>query len=230
MSVQRVVPGHAGAETDRWRFPDVAGPTVGRAGAVTRPPTVEEIERIQQAARDEGLREGQREGFEKGYGEGLDVGRKQGEGEVRRQAEQLRALLASLAEPVAAIDGATEQELAELALALARQVIRRELQAQPGEVVGVIREALGMLPLSAREIRLRLHPDDAVFVRDTLGEPEGRWTIEEDPGVSRGGCVLRTSQSRVDATVEHRIAALAADLLGDGRRDPDDPAGEGDTP
>ncbi len=229
MSLQKVLPGDdaSRSETDRWRLPDVDAPPATRAamGPARRPPTVDEIERIQAQAREEGITEGRREGFEKAYGEGLAQGRAHGEGEVRERAARLQALLSALAAPAAEVDDATEHELAELTLALARQVIRRELQSQPGEIVGVIREAVALLPLSAREIRVRLHPEDAAFVRETLGEPEGRWSIEEDPGVSRGGCLLRTLQSRVDATVEHRIAALAAELLGDARRAEDDTTG-----
>lgn len=229
MSLQRVLPGDDSArpETDRWRLPDVDAPRGARPapGSTRRPPTVEEIERIHQQAREEGFEAGRREGYEKAYGEGLEQGRAQGEGEMRERAARLDALLSALAQPAAEVDEATEHELAELALALARQVIRRELQAQPGEIVGVIREAVALLPLSAREIRVRLHPEDAAFVRETLGETDGRWSVEEDPAITRGGCLLRTLQSRIDATIEHRVAALAAELLGDARR-----AGEDDAP
>jgi len=44
---------------------------------------------------------------------------------------------------------------------MVRQLIRREVKLDPGQIVGVVREALGILPISARNIRVVLHPEDA---------------------------------------------------------------------
>lgn len=216
MTVQRLI--EPGVDADRWRLPEVTDPAAVAVGAPVRPPTAEEIEGIRARAADEGYREGQRAGYEAGYGEGIEQGRQQGDRMARERSERLRFLLDALAEPASEIDNATERELVELTLSLARQVIRRELHTQPGEVVGIVREALALLPLAARDVRVALHPEDVVLVRETLGEPEGRWRLEEDPRVSRGGCLVSTPQSRIDATVEHRIALLAAELLGDDRQ------------
>ncbi|MFB4204189.1 MULTISPECIES: flagellar assembly protein FliH [Arhodomonas] len=216
-----------------WEIPDMAG---NRRDEATEPapemPSVEEIERMQAEARAEAAREGRREGYEKGFAEGRQAGLDQGQAEIKRRAGELQALLDSLQAPAAEMDAEVEQGLAELALAVARQVIRREIVTQHGEIVGVVREAVAELPLDNREVRLRVHPDDAAVLRDA--GVEGEWRIVEDPSVNRGGCLVDSGASHVDARLETRIANVAASLLGDGR-DGDtaaeggaDPAGEAD--
>ena len=199
-------------------------PAMGAAGAPVA--SVAELEALQQAAYREGFEQGRKEGRQTGHAEGLAAGRSHGEQEGRESARRMAALLDSLAEPAGELDGAVEQELAALTLMLAQQVIRRELQTQPGEIVPVIREAVALLPFSARDVRVRVHPDDARFLRDVLGEDdESRsWRLVEDPGASRGGCLVATQSSHIDATLEHRLTVLATDWLGDDRR----PAGPED--
>lgn len=216
MTVQRLI--EPVGDANRWDLPDVQAPKAPGPAHAAQPPSAVEVEAIQARARREGHAEGRRAGYEAGYGEGIEQGRQQGEQAARERVARIQGLLDALAEPVAEIDDDTERELVELTLSLARQVIRRELRTQPGEVVGILREALALLPMAARDVRVSLHPEDVELVREIMGEPEGRWRLEEDPRISRGGCLVSTPQSRIDATVEHRIALLAADLLGDERQ------------
>ena len=51
-----------------------------------------------------------------------------------------------------------ERELLTLAMALARQIVRRELKTDPTQIIGIIREAIAALPVAAREVRVHLHP------------------------------------------------------------------------
>jgi len=106
-----------------------------------------------------------------------------------------------------------------LGLAIVRQLVRREVKTDPGQIVGVVREALGILPVASRNVRVVLNPDDAALVREVyaLSEGELSWKIVEDPVVARGGCRVLTETSQVDATLESRLAALIAPLLAAGR-------------
>ena len=104
-------------------------------------------------------------------------------------------------------------------------MIRRELKISPGEVVAVVKEALSLLPVTAGDVRLELHPDDAALVRNALLSADGDppWQIVEDPLLSRGGCRVLTNTSRIDATVENRINAAIAAVMG-GEREVDQPS------
>ncbi len=207
----RILRGPQAAACRPWPLPEV-GPAAG--GGLT----VAELERLQ------------RQAYEEAYAQGLEEGRRRGLEEVQAQAQQLRTLLQALARPLEQVDEEVEQELAQLALAVARLVVRRELATHPGEVVAAIREALGALPAGSRRVRVCLHPEDAALVRRVLAETgeDGAWRVVEDPALSRGGCRVLTETSHIDATVERRLQAIAAQVLGGGREE--DASPDGDTP
>ncbi len=189
---------------EAWHVPEVREPS--DAGS---PMTARQLEEIQEQARKEGFEQGLREGREAGVQA------------FREGAQRLEQLMVALDRPFEELDEAVEAQLAELAMIVARQLVRRELRADPGQVIGVVREALGALPLAARNVRLSLHPDDAVLVREALSLQDHDSAIEvvEDPVMSRGGCRVLTESSQIDATVESRLNAIIANTLGGMRRD-----------
>ena len=110
-----------------------------------------------------------------------------------------------------------------LAIAVAGQLIRRELKQDPGEIVAVVREAIAALPSNSRRVQIALHPEDAQLVRERLALAESdqrAWGVAEDPTLTRGGCRVTTEHSRIDASVEKRLAAVIARMMG-GEREND---------
>ena len=103
---------------------------------------------------------------------------------------------------------------------ITRQLFRRELKTDPGHVIGVVREAIGMLPIANRDVRVHLHPEDASLVRESLSDVEGEhaWSIVEDPLISRGGCKVTAENSQVDAQAESRLNELINRVAGDERQ------------
>jgi flagellar assembly protein FliH len=112
-----------------------------------------------------------------------------------------------------------EQQLAALALIIARQLVRRELQLDPAQVIAVIRETVALLPVAARDVRVHLHPQDAAVVRERLATPasDRAWSLVEDPVMARGGCRVTTDTASIDARLETRINAVAVAVLGEER-------------
>ena len=145
--------------------------------------------------------------------------------EVGEHIRYLQSLMTTLAMPLLDLDKQVVDELVDLSMAVARQMIRRELKISPGEIVAVVKEALSLLPVTAGDVRLELHPEDASLVRSALLSADGDppWEIVEDPLLSRGGCRVSTNTSRIDATVENRINAAIAAVMG-GERGVDQPS------
>ena len=196
--------GKAGALADArvWSAPDV-----GEAANTRDMPTVS------------GLVDLQAEAYEEAFEQGLAEGREAGRAQVRVQVEQLAGMFYDLAKPFEELDAQVERELLTLAMALARQIVRRELKADPTQIIGIIREAIAALPVAARDVRVHLHPEDAAVVRQNLAptESERAWQIVEDPVMARGGCQVTTATSRVDARLETRLGAILSELMGDER-------------
>ncbi|MDD3519375.1 MAG: flagellar assembly protein FliH [Chromatiales bacterium] len=208
-SPTRIIPGDRGDSVQSWQAPEVSTGRRQTATPRVEPLTAQRIEQIERQAYDEG--------FKRGRADGL----KSGMEEAKLKAGHLDRLLTSLAKPVEELDQAVEHELVDLVTAIARQLVRREVRTDPGQIVAAVREALAVLPNSDRRLRLFLHPEDARVVRETLhiDELERPWAIVEDPTISRGGVRLATDVSNVDATLETRLNAVVASLWGGDRRE-----------
>lgn len=212
-------PGSA-VECRPWVIPEVAAPEL-QAGAHAESGgmmlTAGRIEEIQRQARQEAFDLGRQEGLE------------QGRADVRSQVDRLNAIMRLLEAPLEDLDARVADEVTQLALAIARHVIRREIKTDPRQILGVVQQAAEALPVSARRVRLLLNPDDARIVRETMNltsERNGGWELVEDPAISRGGCRVETESSRIDATIEKRLTAIAAELLGGERERDHDAAGD----
>lgn len=154
----------------------------------------------------------QHEGFREGYEEGQQAARN----EIASLREKLEASLAFIANPVAQIDHQVETELLDLALAVARQILRREVSIDPKHLMGLIREAIKQLPSNTQKIMIHLGPSDARVLREMLQDSDHaqHWQIMDDPSLKQGDCQIHTDTSFVDASVDALISRLAADLLG----------------
>jgi flagellar assembly protein FliH len=175
------------------------------------------------------IEELQKQAYEEAYAVGLQEGREAGQEEIKARAEQLDQLMSALAAPFAEMDDEVEQDLVTLVIAMVRQLVRREIKTEPGQIIAVVREAMAILPTASRNVRLRLHPEDAILVREalSLSDEERSWKVVEDPVLTRGGCRVITDDSQIDASVETRVAQLIAKLFG-GERQGDRPRRGGD--
>ena len=193
-----------------WVAPEVTGPVVNGRSRHSKA----ELDSIGQAAWEEG--------FQRGLAAGGAAAREQLAPQqlaLQQRVARLQSILDFMARPLAELDEAVERELAGLACAIAQCVVRRELRSDPGQVVAAVREAVGVLPVSARDVRVCVHPDDAAILREKLAaaQSERAWTIVEDPVLERGGCRVAAANSQVDARVETRVGAVVAAVLGDQR-------------
>jgi flagellar assembly protein FliH len=200
------------ASIERWNMPQVEGRVIGRP--IDERKAAAAAEAIARLAREQSEARGYEAGMAKAQAE---MQGKLAELDVR--IKRCDALLQFMARPLQELDEEVEKSLLQLALAVGKQLARRELRIDPTQVIAIIRESLQELPTAAREPRVHLHPEDAAIVRERLTEPvsERAWTVVEDPTMSRGGCVIRTENSQIDARLESRISAVIANALGDER-------------
>ncbi|MDH5368925.1 MAG: flagellar assembly protein FliH [Gammaproteobacteria bacterium] len=189
---------------ERWELPLVSG------NVVSATPTAEELVSIQKEA----------------YNEGFELGRKEGlqhkKQEIEDYISSLRSIIQLMSEPLKDLDNEVVSQMAQLSMIVAKQVVRREIHTDEGEIVGIVREAMSALPVSTRKIILNIHPDDSELIRNafSLGEDDSdelRWKITEDPMISRGGCKISSENSTIDATVESRLNRTINTLLGSER-------------
>ena len=173
-------------------------------------PTAEELEAIRAAARDEGYAEGleagQAEGHAAGYEEGLALGR----AEAAEELEHLRQLATTFGDAVTQADEAISNDVLELALHLARGMVRTAFDVKPDLILPVVREAIDYLPNLQQPALLMLHPEDALLVKSSIGHEldKSGWRIVEDDGIARGGCRVDTASNQIDAQIGARWQRL----------------------
>lgn len=215
----RVISAGSGAADEgyqRWDLPAVNGGATAARRPATK--TVGQLEEIERVAYEEAFAAGRAAGLAAAQAE-----TQKGVEQLKSQVVRLESVLGALAKPLDDLDKDVEAQLVNLSLAIARQLIRRELKTDPAQVIAVIRETVGLLPAAARDVRVQLHPEDAAVVRERLAAPgmDRAWTIVEDPVMTRGGCRVMTDTAQIDARLETRIGAVVSSILGDERaRDP----------
>ena len=114
-------------------------------------------------------------------------------------------------------DQAIAQDLLNLSLEVARQMVQQSLKTNPEILLNIIREAISSLPHFSHGAHLVVHPDDAEMLRTSMGEQlsHSGWKIFEDKSIEPGGVRIETANSQIDATVANRwkriVAAIGQD-------------------
>ncbi len=174
-------------------------------------PTVEELEAIREAARQEGFAQGHEEGIAAGHASGYQDGLAQGRAEAAGELTHLQALATTFGQAVTQADEAIAHDVLELALHLARNMVRTAFDVRPDYIIPVVREAIDYLPTLQQPALLMLHPEDALLVREHIGEAldKSGWRVIEDEHIARGGCRVDTASNQIDAQIASRWQRLA---------------------
>lgn len=129
-------------------------------------------------------------------------------------AQSFAALIESLRRQNLETKHLLADDLLGLALEIARQMTAQSLAANPEGIVAVVQDALARTLQPAAQATITLNPADAALVQSQLGETlaAGCWRIVEDPRMARGGCMLNTLASELDATLATRWRRITAAL------------------
>jgi flagellar assembly protein FliH len=169
-------------------------------------PTAAELEALREGARAEGYEEGLQEGREAGRAEAYEAGR----ADVALEVESLRAIAATFSQAVTAADETIASDVLDLALHLARSMVRTAFTVRPELIIPIVREAIDYLPVLQAPAILALNPEDIEIVRTALSDEldKGGWRVVADPQVGRGGCKVDTASNQIDAQAAARWARL----------------------
>ena len=108
-------------------------------------PTADEIESIHQQAFDEGFAQG----------------KAMGKAQIDKQINHLSSIVNVLAQPLEDLDEDVVKQITDLSIIIAKQLIRRELHTDPGQVIAVVRECAASLPVASPQVNIFLHHNDA---------------------------------------------------------------------
>ena len=165
-------------------------------------PTIEQITAIQEQARQEG--------YHAGHAEGLAAGRE----EAAREADRLRDLASTFSVEIGKADETISQQVLDLSVDLARALLKSALAIRPELVIPIVKEAVRYLPALHQPALLFLNPDDAVQVKNRIGDELTKmgWQLADDVQLEPGSCRVETASNQIDASLPTRWQRLTAAL------------------
>lgn len=204
--MSKVISGDGITAYQRWSVPEVTQSEQSQ---------LPEAQGQQRYLRADHVEKIQKQAYEEAYAQGLKEGLASGQVQIKTGTQRLAQLTGKLTGLLNGLDQTVEAELSEYVMMISRLVLRRELRADPDYLSGLIKEGLALMPLSCRNIKVALNPEDAALLRTQGPQNEGdtSWQITEDTSLARGDCRLISDSSRIDATLEKRLAALEQTLF-----------------
>lgn len=204
----------------RWELASFGDMQV-QAEAVAQPSQIDTEALLAEAreqialAREQARREGLTEGLAQGYQTGME----QGHAQALEENTLLKQLSLSFGAEIAHAKELVAQDLLDLALDLAKAMLKTTLAVQPERVLPIVNEAIGYLPTLQQPALLFLHPDDALLLRERMGTElaSGGWRVLDEAAMERGGCRIETASNQIDATTCSRWQKIAASLGKDGQ-------------
>lgn len=185
---------------DTWVVPDIHPSPPLQGTNINAGKSVVELE---DEAREAGFQQGRQEGLEAGMSE------------VRHLTTQLAGLIDAMTVPFANLDLQVARQLSQLALRIAQQIVHREVEVDEEIINRVVKEALQVLGNVEEDVEIHLNTQDYHQVQDFLSADQrsSRWQLVSDASLARGGCVVRTAFSTIDASIENQLQHILDQLM-----------------
>jgi flagellar assembly protein FliH len=188
-----------------------AAPSAGAPAAV--PEETALIDLAEQKARLATLeRDAFAKGYEQGERSGAEAAAQRGEAILRRLTQTVEELTTLRAQMI----HQTERQMVQLALAIARRIVHREVSLDQDLLVAMARVALDRLGESA-QVTIRLHPEEyeATGAARVAQLTAANVTVVADARIPRGGCRVESNLGALDAGVDAQLQEIAYALLGE---------------
>jgi flagellar assembly protein FliH len=167
------------------------------------------VQDAEQQAYCRGFGDGERKGYELGEQAGLESAMQKMESLLTGGHKLLGELTGLHRQTCRDV----EADLVQLALAVARKIVGREVSLGPEAVTRIIRQALGRVEHAGR-ITIKLNPADLELLADIKPKllsslpAADRAAFEADEGIARGGCLVETDGGEVDARIERQFQVV----------------------
>jgi len=177
----------------------------------------EEARRIVSGGQEK-LKQIEEDAFKKGWQTGYDEGIRVAETEYDNKLQEAVTLVDKAHQERKKIIAGSEDEIVQLAVAVARKIIQRELSSDPEIIVGIVKRAI-QKATDREELTIRVNPDNldsTLNSRDDITQSvKGvrKLKVLADPGVAPGGCVVESPNGTVDARVERQLSEIEQALM-----------------
>lgn len=159
----------------------------------------------------------QRDAYERGRQAGLEEGRAQCQIQVEEGLKKALRLGNHIGRARVAALEEHERDIVEVALAISRKIVLREIEMDKEIVVRQVRQVLGLLP--AKElVRLKVHPQDFSILEPLQHTLRAEFTdgdhlvLEAYEDMDPGGCLVEQAGLLFDARLTQQLAIVASEF------------------
>jgi flagellar assembly protein FliH len=148
-----------------------------------------------------------------GYRDGEAAGRKQATDQVQPVLDKMAQSIAEIVALRPKLRHEAESDVIKIATAIARKILRRELQADPEALSALVHVA--MEKIRAHEmVRVRIHPQHQAAVQQVLTRLMlgAQVELQADPRLQMGGVTIETTRGNYDASVETQLREIERGL------------------
>ncbi len=151
--------------------------------------------------------------LEQAYLQGVQAGRDEVEQRVGTAVKAFSQAVEDISRLREAILKNSTDDMLRLVMAIVEQVIPTEISTNPDIIHHTLKKAL-QAAVRSDEYHIRIHPDDFTVVMEKkpllLASISGlkNITVEADPSIKRGGCLVESQLGQVDATIETQLSEI----------------------
>jgi len=155
-------------------------------------------------------REAYEAGFAQGEKDGFEMGAKKLDKMLDLTEETLKGMVSYKSEFIKLY----EKEILHLIFHIAEKVVRGKVKIDQTVVRETILEAFNLV-VDRSEVTIRISPEEIEYVKEIRGEFLARIkdlksiTVESDPSVNPGGCLMETVFGHIDARLENQLEKIA---------------------
>jgi flagellar assembly protein FliH len=172
-----------------------------------------ESEKIRESAFSQGFSEGKKSGFS----EGKALGTK----EVTSWINQAKQIRNEMQITQSQLQKENHRAAVTLAVGIAKRIVKKEVLIDENTVIRVILDSLEALESLKKPetVLVRVNPQDVAIVEGSTSSFASilagveEFSVEPDPSIPRGGCVVETNLGCVDAQLETQLSAVEKALL-----------------
>lgn len=223
MSLSRVLRGMADGQLKRVSFLDFGAPLCEESGGEgdgdfapfsrdSEPSGEPDDAAVPQAAADVEVQ------IQQALERGRQEGRRQAGEELDRAASALGRAMEEISRLRESLLTSSSQDMLRLVLTISQQVIGAEVTVGREVVLATIERAL-KAAVRSDSYHIKVHPDELDLVRERkplfLASVAGlkNITLEADPAVAPGGCLVESELGEVDATIDTQLEEIRRTLL-----------------
>ncbi len=149
--------------------------------------------------------------YQKGFREGETQGRAQASSALQPLLNRMTKTVNELCDLRPRLRQNAEGDVVQLAVAIAKRVLHRELSIDPSAMQALVQVALGKL--DRQEVyRVIVHSSQAAAIRSALGSRSNQVEVVADASREPGTLVFETNRGKLDASIQAQMEEIERGL------------------